>query len=43
MRGTAAWEAGALVMVQEFCVAAPFVIPLTLLYRAVFRRTHLDD
>lgn len=42
MRGSAAWEAGALVMVREFCVAVPFVIPLTLLYRAVYRRTQLD-
>ena len=30
-------------MVREFCVAAPFIIPLTLLYHAVFRRTQLDD
>ena len=43
MRGRAAWEAGALVMLREFCVAAPFIIPLTLLYHAVFRRTQLDD
>lgn len=43
MRGHAAWEAGALVMVREFCVAAPFIIPLTLLYRSVFRRTCLDN
>lgn len=43
MRGKAAWQAGGLLMVREFCVAAPFLIPLTLLYRAVFQRTHLDD
>lgn len=43
MQGKAAWEAGALVMLREFCVAAPFILPLTLLYRSVFRRTHLDD
>ena len=43
MQGKAAWEAGALVMVREFCVAAPFILPLTLLYHAVFRRTQLDD
>lgn len=43
MQGKAAWQAGALVMVREFCVSAPFVIPLTLLYRSVFQRTHLDD
>lgn len=43
MRGHAAWEAGALVMVREFCVTVPFIIPLTLLYRSVYRRTQLDD
>lgn len=43
MRGAAAWEAGAWVMVREFCVTALLVIPLTLLFRAVFRRTRFDD
>ena len=43
MQGAAAWEAGALVMVREFCAAAPFVIPLTLLYRSVYRKTRFDD
>lgn len=43
MRGSAAWRAGALLTLREFCVAAPFVIPLTLLYRSVFRKTHWDD
>ena len=43
MRGRAAWEAGALVMLREFCVAAPFIIPLTLLYHPVLPRTQLDD
>lgn len=43
MTGKAAWEAGAIVAVREFCVALPFAIPLTFLYRSVFRRTHLDD
>lgn len=42
MRGASAWEAGAMVALREFCVTAPFIIPLTLLYRSVFRRTHLD-
>ena len=42
MMGKAAWEAGALVMLRESCVTAPFLLPLTMLYRAVFRRTHLD-
>ena len=43
MRGKAAWEAGAMVSLREFCVTVPLIIPLTLLYRSVFRRTHLDD
>ena len=43
MRGCAAWEAGAEVALREFCVTAPLIIPLTLLYRTVFRRTHQDD
>lgn len=43
MRGKAAWQTGAVVTVREFCVAVFFVIPITLLYRSVFRKTHLDD
>lgn len=42
MQGKAAWEAGALVMVREFCVTLPLIFFLTPLYRAVYRRTHLD-
>ena len=41
--GKAAWEAGGWVMVREFCVTAPFVIPVTLLYRGVYRHTRYDD
>lgn len=41
-RGAAAWSAGASVMLREACVTAPLVIPVTLLYRAVFRRTRFD-
>ena len=43
MQGKAAWQAGALVMVREFCAAVPFLVPLTLFYRSVYRKTHLDD
>ena len=43
MAGKSAWEAGALVMLREFCVAAPLILPLTLLYRSVYRRTRRDD
>lgn len=42
MRGAAAWRAGALLALREFCVTAPLVIPLTLLFRAVFKRTRFD-
>ncbi len=41
--GKPAWGAGAFVTLREFCVTAPLTVPVTLLYRAVFRRTHLDD
>lgn len=43
MMGKAAWEAGAAVMVREFCVTVPLILLLTPLYRSVFRKTHLDD
>ena len=43
MRGKAAWQAGAIVAMREFCVTMPLIIPLTLLYRSVFRKTHIDD
>ncbi len=43
INGKAAWSAGAYVTLRELCVTAPLVIPVTLLYRAVFRKTHLDD
>lgn len=42
MRGSASWKAGAVLTLRELCAAAPFVIPLTLLYRAVYRRTRTD-
>lgn len=42
-RGKAAWEAGAFLALREFCVTAPWIIPMTLLFQAVFRRTHPDD
>lgn len=43
MDGKAAWEAGAMVAVREFCVSVPFILLLTPLYRSVFLRTHMDD
>lgn len=41
--GKAAWAACAFVTLRELCVTAPLTIPVTLLYRAVFRKTHRDD
>lgn len=43
MLGKAAWQAGSYLALREFFVTVPLTIPLTLLYRSVFRRTHLDD
>lgn len=41
--GKAAWSAGAYVTLREFCVTVPLTIPVNLLYRAVFRKTHLYE
>ena len=38
-----AWETGGFLALREFCVTAPLVIPVTLLFRAVHRRTRLND
>ena len=43
LRGQAAWSAGAWVFLRELCVSLPLLIPVVLLFSAVFRRTHLDD
>ena len=43
LRGQGTWSAAAFLMLREFCVTAPLVLPVTWLYRAVFRRTHRDD
>ena len=42
-RGKAAWAAGAQVFLREVCVSILLVVPVVLLFSAVFRRTHLDD
>ena len=42
-RGNAAWGAGMFVAAREFLVTAPFVFPMTMLFRAVHRRVHRDD
>ena len=43
LSGKAAWEAGAFLALREFAVAAPLCFPMTILFRAVFRRTHIND
>jgi hypothetical protein len=31
------------VMIRELCVTAPLIVPVNLLFRAVFRKTHIYD
>ena len=38
INGRAAWRAAGFLMVREFLVTAPLIIPMTLLFRAVARR-----
>ena len=41
--GKPAWAAGGWIFVRELCLTLPLAIPVTALFRAVYRRTHLDD
>ncbi len=41
--GKAAWGTGASVMLREFCVTAVLTVPVTFLFRAVYRKTHIYD
>lgn len=43
LNGHPAWETGAFLALREFCVTVPLTVPMTFLFRAVFRRTHPDD
>ena len=43
VRRKAAWAAGAQLFLRETCVSLLLIIPVVLLFSAVFRRTHLDD
>ena len=38
MSGQGAWQTGGYLMLREFCVTAPLVLPVTLLFRGVARR-----
>ena len=42
-QGKAAWSAGFSTMARELAVTLPMSIPVTVLYRAVYRKTHLHD
>ena len=42
-REKTAWAAGLSVCFREFLVSAVLIVPVTILFRWVFRRTHLDD
>lgn len=41
--GKLCWSTGAYLALRELCVTLPLCIPMTLLFRAVHHRTHLDD
>lgn len=41
--GGAVWRTGMFLTLREFCVALPFTVPMTLLFRGVHRRTHWND
>lgn len=43
VRGKAAWATGLSVCLRELLVSAALIFPVTILFRWVFRRTHLDD
>lgn len=43
LNGVSAWGAGGFLFLRELLVTAPLLIPVTLLYRLVFRRTHIYD
>ena len=37
------WGPGLFLALREFCIALPFTVPMTLLFRAVHNRTHWND
>ena len=41
--GVSPWGTGLSILVREFLVTAPLLIPVTVLYRAVYRKTHVYD
>ena len=43
IRDKSAWATGISVCLRELLVSAVLIVPVTILFRWVFRRTHLDD
>jgi len=43
LNGHDAWGTGCSIMLREFVVTAPLLIPMTILFRAVFRKAHTFD
>ena len=43
MEGHSPWGAGLLILLKEFIITAPLLIPVTLLYGAVARKVHTFD
>ena len=43
MGGHSPWGAGFLILLKEFTITAPLLIPVTLLYGAVARKVHTFD
>ena len=41
--GVSPWGTGLFILVRELLVTAPLLIPVTALYRAVYRKTHVYD
>ena len=41
--GVSPWGAGLSILMREFVVTAPLLIPVTALYRAVYKKTHVYD
>ena len=43
INGTGDFGTGFSIMAREFLITAPLLIPVTLLYRAVYKKTHIYD
>ena len=41
--GVSPWRTGLSILVRELLVTAPLLVPVTLMYRAVYKRTHIYD